>query len=85
MSATDENDEAARLRSVRDAIRDAAVAAKRDPAAIELIAVTKTFDADAIRPALAAGHRSFGENRVQEALAEVASAEERAIRTSNCI
>ena len=31
-----------------------------------LIAVSKTFDADAIRPALEAGHRVFGENRVQE-------------------
>ena len=32
-----------------------------------LVAVTKTFDADAIEPVLAAGHRDFGENRVQEA------------------
>ncbi len=32
-----------------------------------LIAVSKTFDAGAIRPVLAAGHRDFGENRVQEA------------------
>jgi len=35
-----------------------------------LIAVTKTHDADRIRPALEAGHRVFGENRVQEALAK---------------
>ena len=33
---------------------------------VTLIAVSKTFDADAIRPALEAGHRVFGENRVQE-------------------
>jgi pyridoxal phosphate enzyme (YggS family) len=35
-----------------------------------LIAVTKTHEADRIRPALEAGHRVFGENRVQEALAK---------------
>ena len=34
---------------------------------VHLIAVSKTFDAPAIRPALEAGHREFGENRVQEA------------------
>ena len=39
----------------------------RDPASVELIAVSKTFEADAIRPAIAAGQRHFGENRVQEA------------------
>ena len=33
----------------------------------QLVAVTKTYDADAIRPVLDAGHRLFGENRVQEA------------------
>ncbi|MDB5474353.1 MAG: YggS family pyridoxal phosphate-dependent enzyme [Devosia sp.] len=37
------------------------------PEQVELIAVSKTFDADAIEPFLAAGHRVFGENRVQEA------------------
>lgn len=42
-------------------------AAARDPSAAHLIAVTKTFDAEAILPALEAGHRLFGENRVQEA------------------
>lgn len=37
------------------------------PERVELIAVSKTFDAAAIRPFLEAGHRVFGENRVQEA------------------
>ena len=37
------------------------------PADVHLIAVSKTFAADAIRPVLDAGHRTFGENRVQEA------------------
>ena len=41
--------------------------AGRDPADIELIAVSKTFGADAISPLIAAGQRSFGENRVAEA------------------
>ncbi|MBA4172695.1 MAG: YggS family pyridoxal phosphate-dependent enzyme [Hyphomicrobium sp.] len=47
-----------------------AVAAKgvgRDPSDVRLIAVSKTFDAPHIRPVLEAGHRDFGENRVQEA------------------
>lgn len=47
-----------------------AVAAKsvgRDPSDVRLIAVSKTFDAPHILPVLEAGHRDFGENRVQEA------------------
>ena len=39
----------------------------RDPAAVTLVAVTKTFGAETIEPVLAAGQRVFGENRVQEA------------------
>jgi len=39
----------------------------READRVTLIAVTKTFDADAITPVLDAGHRAFGENRVQEA------------------
>ncbi len=38
----------------------------RKPGDVRLIAVSKTFGADAIRPVLQAGHRHFGENRVQE-------------------
>lgn len=57
----------ASLRSIERRIADAARAAGRDPASVTLIAVTKTFGADAIRPVIAAGHRVFGENRVQEA------------------
>lgn len=56
-----------RLKRVRHEIVAAAEAVKRSPADIELIAVSKTFDADAVRPVLAAGQRVFGENRVQEA------------------
>ena len=58
---------AARLADVERRIAAAATAAHRDAAAICLIAVTKTFGATHIVPVLAAGHRAFGENRVQEA------------------
>ncbi len=60
-------DAAARLSEVRERIAAAARAAGRDPASIRLIAVTKTFGPDAIAPVQQAGHRDFGENRVQEA------------------
>lgn len=56
-----------RLAAVRALVDAAATAAKRSPSSIELIAVSKTFAADDIRPLLVAGHRVFGENRVQEA------------------
>jgi PLP dependent protein len=39
----------------------------RDPAGVTLVAVSKTFAAEAIEPVIAAGQRVFGENRVQEA------------------
>jgi PLP dependent protein len=58
------------LGAVRDRIAHAARLARRDPADITLIAVSKTQDAAAIRPLLAAGVRDFGENRVQEAQAK---------------
>lgn len=45
----------------------AARAAGRDPAAVELLAVSKTHPAAPVAELLAAGHRHFGENRVQEA------------------
>ncbi|MBC7952807.1 MAG: YggS family pyridoxal phosphate-dependent enzyme [Rhodospirillaceae bacterium] len=55
------------LAAVKQHITDAARAAGRDPAAITLVAVSKTHDSAAIRPALEAGQIVFGENRVQEA------------------
>ena len=64
---TSATDVAGRLAAIRARIAAAAREVGRDPAAVELIAVSKTFDADAIRPAIAAGQRHFGENRVQEA------------------
>lgn len=56
-----------RLAEVKINIARAAALASRDPAEIELIAVSKTHPAAAIMPLLDAGQRSFGENRVQEA------------------
>ncbi|MCV3735067.1 YggS family pyridoxal phosphate-dependent enzyme [Rhizobium sp. TRM96647] len=56
-----------RLDEVRDRIRKASASAGRPSSAVTLVAVSKTFDADAVRPAIAAGQRVFGENRVQEA------------------
>jgi pyridoxal phosphate enzyme (YggS family) len=61
---------AERLDFIRAEIRKAALGNGRDPGSVTLVAVTKTFPAEAIVPALAAGHRVFGENRVQEAKAK---------------
>ena len=60
----------ARLASVMSSVATVARSVKRPPASVTLIAVSKTFEADHIRPVLAAGHRHFGENRVQEAQAK---------------
>ena len=58
------------LQGVRERIARAATAAKRDPAAVKLVAVSKTQPADAVREAYAAGQRDFGENYVQELVAK---------------
>ncbi|MGI9477447.1 MAG: YggS family pyridoxal phosphate-dependent enzyme [Hyphomicrobiaceae bacterium] len=55
------------LTKVYDTIAAAAREDNRDASDVQLIAVSKTFDGEAIRPVLQAGHRAFGENRVQEA------------------
>lgn len=55
------------LDDIRDRIAHTAAIAGRDPAAIELIAISKTHAAEAIQPLIAQGQRVFGENRVQEA------------------
>lgn len=60
-------DVAANLRHVLDAVAAAEAAAGRPAGSVGLVAVSKTQPAAVIRPALAAGHRHFGENRVQEA------------------
>ena len=64
------NDVAANLTVVLERIAAAARAAGRAPSDVTLIAVSKGHDVNAIRAALEAGHRVFGENRVQEAEAK---------------
>jgi pyridoxal phosphate enzyme (YggS family) len=61
---------AERLNRVRAEIGEAANKAGRDPRAVALVAVSKTHGIRAVRLALAAGQRVFGENRVQEAAAK---------------
>lgn len=58
------------LDAVRADIVRACRDAGRDPESVTLIAVSKTFGAEAIEPVIAAGQRMFGENRVQEAKAK---------------
>ena len=55
------------LTCVQSKIAEACREAGREPSSVTLIAVSKTFPADAIVPVIAAGQRVFGENRVQEA------------------
>jgi PLP dependent protein len=61
------SDAVQRLRQVRQRIAAAEQEALRESGDVMLVAVSKTFSADEIRPVIEAGHRVFGENRVQEA------------------
>ena len=54
------------LRAVKTRIDEAAHAAGRDPETVALVAISKTHGSDRIADAITAGHRLFGENRVQE-------------------
>ncbi|WP_045834788.1 YggS family pyridoxal phosphate-dependent enzyme [Hyphomicrobium sp. 99] len=56
-----------RLKRVNDEIAAATKSSGRNADSVQLVAVSKTFDAEAIRPVIEAGQRVFGENRVQEA------------------
>ena len=69
-----------RLTEVRARIERAARSAGRDPSSVTLVAVSKTFPISAIREAYEAGHRDFGENRVQEGLQKIAATGDLAIR-----
>jgi len=62
-----------RLTAIRERLHAAATRAARDPATIELMAVSKTFPIEAIQEAADAGQTLFGENRVQEILAKAPS------------
>jgi len=62
-----------RVAAVRERIARAALRASRPPESVTLVAVSKTFPAEAVRAGFAAGLRDFGENRVQEAEPKIAS------------
>ncbi len=74
MTLTSENTEGtelvARYRQVAGAVAAAARDSARDPASVQLVAVSKTCPAGSIKVVLEAGHRVFGENYVQEAQAK---------------
>jgi PLP dependent protein len=61
------SDAVQRLQQVRQRIAAAEQEALRESGDVTLVAVSKTFSAEEIRPVIQTGHRVFGENRVQEA------------------
>ncbi|WP_425252571.1 YggS family pyridoxal phosphate-dependent enzyme [Janthinobacterium sp. NFX145] len=61
------------LQAVRDSIAQAALEARRLPEDVTLLAVSKTFGADAVLDAMRAGQTAFGENYLQEALDKIAA------------
>jgi len=64
-------DIAGNLARVRERIAEAALRANRDPGEVTLVAVSKTFPAEAIVAAYRAGVRDFGENRVEEGMDKI--------------
>jgi len=62
-----------KLQAVRRSIAQAATEAQRPPESVTLLAVSKTFGADAVLAAAAAGQTAFGENYLQEALDKIAA------------
>lgn len=61
-----------KLRELRVRIASSCAAAQRDTRDVALLAVSKTFDADAVREAAACGQRAFGENYIQEGVEKIA-------------
>ncbi len=68
---------ALQLAEIHDRIARACAIARREPADVTLVAVSKTHPAEIIAPLLEAGHRVFGENQVQEAQAKWPTLRER--------
>ncbi|WP_065308407.1 YggS family pyridoxal phosphate-dependent enzyme [Janthinobacterium psychrotolerans] len=62
-----------KLQAVRRSIAQAATEAQRPPESVTLLAVSKTFGADAVLAAAAAGQTAFGENYLQEAIDKIAA------------
>ena len=71
---------AGRLAEIRARIAAAAARAGRPPEAVRLVAVSKTYPADHVLAAVAAGQLDFGENKVQEGLQKIAGATDNRIR-----
>jgi len=71
---------AGRLADIRARIAAAAARAGRPPEAVRLVAVSKTYPADHVLAAVAAGQFDFGENKVQEGLQKIADATDNRIR-----
>lgn len=67
------------LQRVRTRVEQACQACGRDPATVTLLAVSKTFGADAVRQAHAAGQTAFGENYIQEAVDKMVAVPELAL------
>ncbi len=59
------------LQGVRDRITTACMAAGRDPSGVRLLAVSKTFGADAVMAAMSDGQRAFGENYIAEGVEKI--------------
>ena len=74
------NDIPERLARIRERIADAAGRAGRKTDAVRLIAVSKTHPIEAVRAAVDAGQRDFGENKVQEALQKIAQSPDNSLR-----
>jgi pyridoxal phosphate enzyme (YggS family) len=70
----------ARLASVRERVARAAGRARRDPSSVRIVAVSKTFTAEHVRAAAAAGQLDFGENKVQEGLQKIGQTAELQIK-----
>jgi len=62
-----------RLSEIRSAISRAAEASARSADSVRLVAISKTHPVDAVRAAIVAGQRDFGENTIQEALPKIAA------------
>ncbi|BFU95444.1 MAG: conserved protein of unknown function [Nitrospira sp.] len=69
-----------RLKAVMDRIRQAALAAGREPASVRLVAATKAVSAERVREAVVAGLRLAGENRLQEAILKIQALRDEPLR-----
>lgn len=75
---------AVNLQTVRQRIEQACAAADRLPATVHLLAVSKTFPAEAVAQAAATGQRDFGENYIQEGVDKITALEQLCL-TWHCI